>query len=135
MAKLNRTQIIDELSASNHVIKSITNHTPTLFRAPFGAYNNALIEEARNLGLKTIQWDVDSLDWKGLSASQIATRVLNRVNPGSIVLFHNNADNIVDGLRLVLDRLTKKGYKITSIGNLIMKDNYYVDSQGKQRKK
>lgn len=135
MAKLNKEQIVDELTTSKTLIEDTINKPVTLFRAPFGAYNNTLIEQARNLGLTTIQWDVDSLDWKNLSASQIAMRVVNGVKPGSIVLFHNNATNIVDGLRLVLDRLTNAGYKITSIGNLLIKDDYYVDSEGKQRKK
>jgi polysaccharide deacetylase family sporulation protein PdaB len=135
LAKLNKEQVKEELLTSKTIIENATNKNVTLFRAPFGAYNNTVIEEARNLGLTTIQWDVDSLDWKNLSASQIAMRVVNGVKPGSIVLFHNNATNIVDGLRLVLDRLTNKGYKITSIGNLLIKDDYYVDSQGKQRKK
>lgn len=135
MCKLNKEQIVEELTTSKQLIEDIIGKEVTLFRAPFGSYNNTVINTAKDLGLTTIQWDVDSLDWKGLSASQLAMRVLNRVQDGSIILFHNNADHIVDGLRLVLDSLTNKGYKITSIGNLLIEDGYYVDSQGRQRKK
>ena len=49
----------------------------------------ATVETAKELGLYTIQWDVDSLDWKDLSAKEITDRVLKRVKNGSIVLFHN----------------------------------------------
>jgi peptidoglycan-N-acetylglucosamine deacetylase len=135
MCNLSKEQIKEELLLPGESIKAITRQEVTLFRPPFGAYNNTLINTAEDLGLKTIQWDVDSLDWKGLSATDITTRVLNLVKPGSIVLFHNAATNIVPALRLVLDRLTKRGYKITSIGNLLIKDNYYIDSSGMQRKK
>ncbi|MDD4211670.1 MAG: polysaccharide deacetylase family protein, partial [Clostridia bacterium] len=135
LTKLNSQQIKEELETSKSIIEDATGAQVELFRPPFGAYSNNVINIATELGLKSIQWDVDSLDWKGLSAYDIAIRVLNKVKLGSIVLFHNNADNIIDGLRLVLETLTKKGYKITSIGNLLIKDNYYIDSQGKQRKK
>ena len=135
LVNASKNQVIDELSASKSLIENAVETSVNLFRAPFGAYNNTVIEEARNLGMTTIQWDVDSLDWKGLSGSKIAMRVLNKVKPGSIILFHNNADCIVDGLRLVLDALKNKGYKFSSVGNLLIKDNYYIDSQGQQRKK
>jgi peptidoglycan/xylan/chitin deacetylase (PgdA/CDA1 family) len=135
MSQLTKAQITEELTLSKSKIEQSTNTNVKLFRAPFGAYNNTLIESARELGLTSIQWDVDSLDWKGLSAGEITKRVINKARSGSIVLFHNNADNIVDALRLVLDRLTKKGYDIVSIGEILIKDSYYVDSQGQQREK
>ena len=134
MTKMNKAQIINELQITKNLIENLTNEPITLFRAPFGAYNNTLITTAKDLGLTTIQWDVDSLDWKGLTPEQMTLRVLNGVKSGSIILLHNNSDNIVEGLRLILDRLTKKGYKITSVGNLILKDNYYIDATGQQRK-
>ena len=105
-----------------------------MFRAPFGSYNNNLLETANELGLKTIQWDVDSLDWKGLSASDISARVMARVKNGSIILMHNNSDNIFDALRLVLNRLQVAGYKVTSIGNLIYENDYTIDRNGVQHK-
>jgi len=135
LANVSKTKVIEELDTSKTLIENAIEKPVNLFRAPFGAYNNTVIEEARNLGMTTIQWDVDSLDWKGLSASKMAMRVINKVKPGSIILFHNNADCIVEGLRLVLDTLKNKGYKFVSVGNLLIKDDYYIDSQGKQRKK
>ncbi|WP_156934107.1 hypothetical protein [Acholeplasma equifetale] len=85
-----------------------------------------MLEEAEKLGLVTIQWDVDSLDWKGLSAQAIAERVLGSVKNGSIVLMHNNADNIVPALKLILIRLKQLGYKVGSVGELVYKENYTI---------
>jgi len=73
------------------------------------------------------------LDWKGLSASEITKRVTNGVKNGSIILMHNNSDHVVEATRMVLDRLTIKGYKVTSVGELIYKDNYTIDRNGIQR--
>lgn len=124
-----------ELTKSIDLIKSITGKEVELFRAPFGSYNNSLLDVAESLNLKTIQWDVDSLDWKGLSAQTITTRILNNVKNGSIILCHNNSDHIVEALPMVLDRLSKKGYKVGSVGELIYKNNYTIDRSGLQKSK
>ncbi len=134
MTKLTAENQKLELQTSIDKIKSITNKEVNLFRAPYGAYNNSLIEQAEQLNLKTVQWDVDSLDWKGLSGEEITMRILNNVKDGSIILCHNNSDHILDALPMVLDRLKKKGFTITNIGNLIYQDNYTINSQGIQSK-
>lgn len=134
MAKLDKNTTRSELETSISKIKSVTGKDVKLFRAPFGSYNNTLLETAEELSLKTIQWDVDSLDWKGLSAGEMASRVTSRVKNGSIILMHNNSDNILDGLRLILNKLKVQGYKITSISELVYQDNYTVDRNGIQHK-
>ncbi len=124
-----------ELKKSTELITNITHSKVELFRAPYGSYNNSLLDTAEANGLKTIQWDVDSLDWKGLSAEAITTRILNGVKNGSIILCHNNSDHIIEALPMILDRLAKKGYKVGSIGELIYKENYTIDRTGKQHSK
>lgn len=130
--KLSKEQMVKELTTSNKLISDITNVTPTLFRAPYGSYNNTVLNVATELNLKTIQWDVDTLDWKGLSGIEICNRVLNNVKNGSIILCHNNSDHILDALPLILDRLKMKGYTVISVGNLIYQNDYSVDNLGIQ---
>lgn len=132
MVKLDKESVSEELSTSVSKIEAVTGKKVTLFRAPFGSYNNQLLEVAEGMGLKTIQWDVDTLDWKGLSASEINSRVLSNVQNGSIILMHNNSDHVLDGLRLILTTLKNKGYQIGSIGELVYADNYTVDRNGVQ---
>lgn len=134
MAKLSKATMKQELETSISKIKSVTGKDVKLFRAPFGSYNNALLETADELSLKTIQWDVDSLDWKGLSAQDITSRVCSRVKNGSIILMHNNSDNILDALRLTLNRLKVAGYKITCISDLVYENDYNIDRNGVQHK-
>lgn len=122
-----------ELDKSIELITNLTGKKVELFRAPFGSYNNTLLDTAESKGLKTIQWDVDSLDWKGLSAEAITLRILNGVKSGSIILCHNNSDHIVEALPMVLDRLAKQGYKVGAVGDLIYKDNYLIDRTGLQK--
>ncbi len=132
--KLSESEMKLELNTSTNLIKNITGKEVELFRAPYGSYNNSVISTAESLNLKTIQWDVDTLDWKGLSGVEICNRVINKVKNGSIILCHNNSEHILDALPLMLDRLQNMGYTVTSVGDLIIKDNYYVDNLGIQRK-
>ena len=132
MAKLSEAQVREELSSSIEKIENVTGKDVEFFRAPFGSYNNQLLNVAEEFSLKTIQWDVDTLDWKGISASEINKRVLERVQNGSIILMHNNSDNVLDGLRLVLTSLKNKGYKVGCVGDLVYSDNYTIDRNGVQ---
>ena len=131
MSKLSETQVREELSSSSKKIFEITGNPVTLFRPPFGDYNNQLLNVAKGLGLYTIQWSVDSLDWKGLSAREIAQRV-QKATSGDIILCHNNSDHIVEALPLIFEALKLKGLKFCPIGELIYKDNYYIDNTGRQ---
>ena len=79
-----------------------------------------------------VQWSVDSLDWKGLSAAQIADRVLAKVTDGSIILCHNNSDHIVEALPLILIGLENKGYKPVTMSELVYTENYSIDNNGIQ---
>ena len=133
-ASLSEWQMKLELETSIDLIKNITNKPVKLFRAPYGSYNNTLINLTEKMNLMTIQWDIDTLDWKGLNVMDITNKVLNNVKNGSIILCHNNADHIVDALPVLLDRLLKQGYKISSVGDLVIQENYYVDNLGVQRK-
>ena len=134
MTKLTKSQIYDELEINLKLIQNLTGFRPKLFRPPYGYYNNNLIEVCEDLGLSCIEWDVDSLDWKGLSASSIANRVITRAKNGSIVLFHNNSDNIISGLKLVLEYFKSKKMQVVAIGDLIYYDNFTINNQGVQIK-
>lgn len=133
MSKLSREKVRDELTSSCRKLADITGKPVTVFRPPFGDYNNQLIEVAQELGLYTIQWSVDSLDWKGLSAVSIAERV-QKAKSGDIILCHNNSDHIVEALPLIFEALQLKNLKFCTVSELIYLDNYYIDSNGKQIK-
>lgn len=131
MTKLSHQEIMEELTDSCDKIRQLTGQDVLLFRAPFGAYDNALISAAQELSLTTIQWDVDSLDWKGLSAQEIAQRV-QKAKGGSIILCHNNSDHIVEALPLIIEALKAKGLKILPVSLQIYWQDYHIDSQGTQ---
>lgn len=134
MSKLSKAQMKTELETNLSILKACTGKDAELFRPPFGAYNDTLINLCSEMDLYAIQWDVDSLDWKGLSASQLSGRVIKGAKNGSIVLFHNNSDNIIAGLKMVLEHFKNNNIKAVSVGELIYKDNYTINQQGTQIK-
>lgn len=131
--KLTEEQIKSELLSNIAILEKILGKKPTLFRFPFGSYNDKAIKICEDLGLTCVQWDVDSLDWKGISALDISKRVLQKAKSGSLCLFHNNSDNILDALPLVLDGLKNKGFEVTNIGDVLHKDNFVIDRNGIQK--
>ncbi len=134
MTKLTRKEIEQELTTNINLIENLTGYRPKLFRPPYGYYNNTLIEVCDSLNLSCIEWSVDSLDWKGLSGSEIAGRVTSKAENGSIILCHNNSDHILDGLKLILEYFKNNNKKLVPIGDLIYYDNYTINAQGTQIK-
>ena len=132
MSTLSNEEIKKELTSSISVIEEVTGQKVRLFRAPYGDYDNEVIKVASDMGLYTIQWDVDSIDWKDISAKEITNRILNKTTSGSIILCHNNVLNTAKALPSVLARLKEKGFNFVKISELIYKDNYIINAFGKQ---
>lgn len=132
MSELSEEEISAELESSCAVIERITGKPVGLFRAPFGDYDDLVISTVSKQGLYTIQWDVDSLDWKNLSAAEIFSRVTSRVQSGSIILMHNNGLHTAEAVPLILDSLIARGYEFVTVGELIYKTNYSIDCNGRQ---
>ena len=132
MSTLSEDAIRSELLTSSRAITQVTGKEVTLFRPPFGDYDNAVIDTSLSLGLMPIQWDVDSLDWKDLSAKEIADRVLSKVRSGSIILCHNNGLHTAEALPVILDTLRARGFTFVPVGELICRENYTIDHTGRQ---
>lgn len=135
MSTLSEDSIRNEINYVSKNVEELTGKKCKVFRAPFGDYNDNLIGTINNMGIKPIQWDVDSLDWKGISAKEITNRVCSKAKSGSIVLFHNNSDHILEALPVVIKSLKDDGYKFTTVSELVHQDNYYIDNNGRQHKK
>lgn len=131
-AQLSADQISANINASNDKIENLTGVRPTLFRCPYGEYNDTVIKTVNGMGMIPVQWDVDSLDWKELSADDICSRVLNNVKPGSIVLFHNAAKNTPEALPAIIESLIADGYTIVPVSQILLNGDYYIDNTGRQ---
>ena len=135
MPRLSTEKMAEEILSVNKKVFNLTGKTPQFFRAPFGDYANNLMTCIEDLNMIGIQWSIDSLDWKGLGVKEITERVVPKAKSGDIVLFHNNSDHVLDVLPVILDALRNKGFRFVSLSEMVMTENYFVDSQGVQRKR
>jgi peptidoglycan/xylan/chitin deacetylase (PgdA/CDA1 family) len=132
LAKTPSAEVAANVNACNNKLEAVTGTRPTLFRAPYGEYDDNVIRTVKSLGMDTIQWDVDSLDWKGISASEIARRVTEKAGPGSIVLFHNAAKHTPEALPAIIEHFIRGGYSIVPVSELLLKGEYTIDHEGRQ---
>ena len=115
-------------------VKELTGQNMCFFRPPYGDYNNLLIQTATECGYLSIQWDIDSLDWKDYGVQSIIDRTaLNpELSNGSIILMHNGAKYTKDALETVISTLQSKGYEFVTLSELVYKDHFHMDPSGKQ---
>ena len=133
---LSADEIVADLTACGDKIEGVTGVRPTLFRCPYGEYDDHVINAVRSMDIEPIQWDVDSLDWKDLSAADITKRVTGKVQPGSIVIFHNAALHTPEALPGIIEALLQQGYTFVPISQLILPgecgQDYSIDHTGRQ---
>lgn len=134
MSQLSSEQITEELRKCHENVKELTGIEMDLFRPPFGEYDNEVIETATANGYHTIQWDIDSLDWKEQGTQAEINQVLNHkhLGNGSIILFHNDAKYTPQVLDTILKGIKEKGYTIVPISELIHRGEYEMDHEGRQ---
>ncbi len=131
---LTKKEIREDIEKCNNILASITSCKPTLLRAPSGDYTDTSETAAKETNMRTVQWSVDSLDWRGLTVDEIKSRVLPAVENGSILLFHNAVKNTPQALDEILTQLEKDGYSFVSVSELIFEKPYRIDITGKQIK-
>ncbi|PUB12007.1 polysaccharide deacetylase family protein [Paenisporosarcina sp. OV554] len=107
--------ITKEVSRTNNIIEQATGQAPTVFRPPYGAFNDDILNE---LQLPVVLWDVDTLDWKHRDAAQLLTSVKSSVHDGSNVLMHDIHLSTAQGLDSVLAYLTSEGYEFVTVSEL-----------------
>lgn len=121
--KLTAAQMKAELDKAEATIKNITGKTSKpLFRAPFGAVNSAVLSGVGAAGYThTIQWNIDTVDWKGVSSTAITDKVVNNIVPGSIVLMHTGAgaSGTPGALPGMISKLKAKGYSFVTVQQLL----------------
>ena len=114
-------------------IEAITGKKTFLYRGPYGEYNDTVINAAKSQNHVCIQWNLDTLDYSGLTGEEMWKRLENKLTPGSIILSHNGTKHTADSLDMLLYNITQKGYKVVTVSELIYKENYYIDVNGVQR--
>ena len=136
MSQLSDEEKKDELMKVHEKVRELTGYEMFLFRPPYGDYDNAVVNVAKDCGYYTIQWDVDSLDWKDYGVDSIIKTVTEHkhLGNGSIILCHNGAKFTAQALDTLITKLKDKGYTIVPVSELIYRDKYHLNHEGRQIK-
>jgi polysaccharide deacetylase family sporulation protein PdaB len=134
MASMTKEEIKKDILDAHVTIRQLIGKDIHLFRAPYGEYNNKVVEAATECNYYTLQWDVDSLDWKEYGLNPLIRKVLLHKNlgPGSIILLHTGTKFTKDALGPIIQGLKEKGFTFLPASELILKENYKIDSSGRQ---
>lgn len=134
MSQLSVAECEKEIQKVHDKVKELTGYDMFLFRPPYGDYDDEVIRAVCDLGYYPIQWDVDSLDWKDYGVSSIIKTVTQHkhLGNGSIILCHNGAKYTADALEEMIKTLQEQGYKIVPISELIYREAYHIDHEGRQ---
>ena len=133
VAEIGVNELINDTRECSRKIKMLTGEDPALYRAPYGEYSDNMLTTIEGMGLKTIQWDTDSIDWNKATVEDIEKRILKNAKSGSILLFHNDLENTTEALPVILNQLKKSGYEFVTVSDLIYHDNYTIDANGEQK--
>ena len=135
MTQKDTSEMRSEIEKCSSEIEKLTGKKPTLFRPPYGDYNNDVVDTVNDMGMYCVQWDVDSLDWKGLSAEEMCERIKSNIKSGSIVLMHNGGENTPQALPMIIECIQELGYEIVPISQLLPQGEYTTDHTGKMMPK
>ncbi len=130
--QISDSQIRQELDSCSDKIEALTGVRPTLFRPPYGDYNSKVITIVRDEGYEAVQWSIDSLDWKNRGVSDLVKRATTNVQPGDIILFHNDSEYIVEALPAILQYYQAQGFNMIPARDILLSGSTTIDVQGKQ---
>ena len=136
MSQLSDAEKKEELMKVHDKVRTLTGYEMFLFRPPYGDYDNAVVNVAKDCGYYTIPWGVDSLDWKDCGVDYIIKTVTEHkhLGNGSIILCHNGAKYTAQALDTLITKLKEKGYTFVPVSELIYRDGYHMNVEGRQIK-
>ena len=131
--KLSLEENISEIKQCSEKVKNLTGTETVLYRAPYGEYNNTVINAAKEGNHLAIQWNLDTLDYTGIEGQDMWQRLQDKIKSGSIILMHNGTKHTADSLEMLIKNINNKGLKIVKVSDLIYKENYIIDNNGAQK--
>lgn len=119
LTKMDLNHIQEEFKRTSEEIKKATGQEPTLFRPPYGAYNDEVINYAKDHNYAIVLWSIDSLDWKHRNPSDIINLILKDLTDGAIILLHDIHQTTADSLPQLLSTLKEEGYEFVTVSELL----------------
>lgn len=116
LPKLSQAGYSREIESTNALLKNILQSDPVLFRPPYGARNDGILQEVKTDKLKSMIWNIDSMDWADPVPNSVAQRVLKEIDHEGrgIILFHDIHQRAIEVLPELIETLQKDGYRFAA---------------------
>lgn len=118
MSKLTSERISEQLRMTNQQIKETLAVKPKWFAPPSGSFRKEVVEQARRMGMGTVMWTVDTIDWQKPQLTVLQHRVLSKVHNGAMILMHPT-EPTAKSLDVLIEKLKEKGYQIGTVSQLL----------------
>lgn len=117
LTKMNDQKVKHQIDRTKSLIQNITGIEPTLFRPPYGSFDQSVCDLLGNA--EVALWDIDTEDWKYRDKDHIVSTVMNNAADGRIVLMHDIYQTSAEAAVEIIHQLTSQGYKIVSVSELL----------------
>lgn len=127
--KLSDTAFRVQIKKTDDILQRLISYRPVIVRPPYGNVTEGQIKWLISQKKKIINWNVDSLDWKNLTAEQVSTNILSDIRPGSIVLQHSaggkgeDLSGTVQAIPQIIKKLRADGVRFVTVPELLEIDN------------
>ncbi|MEW6661468.1 MAG: polysaccharide deacetylase family protein [Bacillota bacterium] len=110
-----------ELSSTNQVLEQASGIAPTLFRPPYGSFNQHVVDLAWEHGMRTVTWSLDPQDWRKPGVEDLVKTVVSKAKAGDIILLHEGKVETLFALSMIIAGIQEKGLEFVSVSTLLEK--------------
>ncbi|WP_340003827.1 polysaccharide deacetylase family protein [Paenibacillus sp. FSL K6-0276] len=118
MSTLSRARATVEIEKTQKLLKETLGVTNTWFAPPSGDFDQETVEIASSLGLKTVLWTVDTVDWRNPSPESIVAKITSKAEPGTLVLMHPTASSS-KALKAMIRGIKAKGLQLGTVSQTL----------------
>ncbi|MDB5083516.1 MAG: hypothetical protein JWN30_402 [Bacilli bacterium] len=118
MKKLSAQKQREEIASTNEAIRKAVGFKPSLFAPPSGSYSQTTVDIAAGVGMKTILWTADTIDWQRPAPTTIIRRIMTKAGAGTLVLMHPT-EPTAKALPELTKQLQQKGYQLVTVSTLL----------------
>ena len=129
VTELSDCELKQEIETAQNVIRKVTGQSPALFRPPEGKLTEERSAWIREMGLYGVLWNVDTMDWSGVTEEEIIATIMNGTTGGDVILCHDyvcHNSYLPSALRTIIPALIKKGYRFVTVSELMCREGYRV---------
>lgn len=122
MKKITAQALREEIKKTEDVFEELGIEKPHLFRPPEGFRSTSQIEATEDLGYRMVIWSLDTHDWQGRSKGELTSFVLNSVQGGDVLLFHDyvsGKNTTITALEELIPKLIEDGYRFVTVSEMM----------------